>query len=420
MVPVGPKARRTGRTCMNIDTMRWIDRNVGVVACAIATPLVRLWHWALGRPPAKPARLLFIELSEMGSTFLADPAMRKARDRLGAELFFVIFRRNVASIELVGSIPPGNIFTIRDTSLFHLIYDAVGFMLWARRRRIDCVIDLELFSRFTALLAGLCGATRRVGFYRFHGEGLYRGEMLTHRVAYNPHIHIAKNFIALVDALLAPAPTVPYSKTLIGDDQIEPPIVQASEAARAAMLARLRERTGFNPDAQRLVLINPNASGLLPHRRWMPERYAELIRLVLARQPDVIVVITGSPDEQAEAEALAATCGPRCFSFAGKTSLAELPPLYSLAAVMVTNDSGPAHFAAASRLPTIVLFGPETPKLYQPLGSSQAIYAGLACSPCVGAHNHRKTACSDNICMKAIGVEQVYAAVESVLAQKAA
>jgi ADP-heptose:LPS heptosyltransferase len=132
------------------------------------------------------------------------------------------------------------------------------------------------------------------------------------------------------------------------------------------------------------------------------------------------VEITGSPDEQSEAEALAATCGPRCFSFAGKTSLAELPPLYSLAAVMVTNDSGPAHFAAASRLPTIVLFGPETPKLYQPLGSSQAIYAGLACSPCVGAHNHRKTACSDNICMKAIGVEQVYAAVESVLAQKAA
>jgi ADP-heptose:LPS heptosyltransferase len=143
-----------------------------------------------------------------------------------------------------------------------------------------------------------------------------------------------------------------------------------------------------------------------------------LIRLLLERQPDVIVVITGSPDERVEAEALAKACGARCVSFAGLTSLAELPALYSHACVMVTNDSGPAHFAAATLLPTIVLFGPETPKLYQPLGTSQAIYAGLACSPCVGAHNHRKTACTDNVCMRAIGVEQVYHVLESTLAQR--
>jgi ADP-heptose:LPS heptosyltransferase len=403
---------------MNIDTMRWIDRNVGVVACAIATSLVRLWHWASGQPEAKPERLLFVELSEMGSTFLADPALRKARERLGAELFFVIFRRNVASVELIGTVPPGNIFTIRDTSLFHLVVDAFAFMLWTRRQRIDCVVDLELFSRFTALLSGFSGATRRVGFYRFHGEGLYRGEMLTHRVAYNPHIHIAKNFVALVDALLAKAPEVPYSKTMIGDEEITPPIIRVSDEARAAMMVRLRERTSFDPAVQRLVLINPNASGLLPHRRWMPDHYAELIRLLLERQPDVIVVITGAPDEREEAEALAKVCGPRCVSFAGLTSLAELPALYSHACAMVTNDSGPAHFAAATLLPTIVLFGPETPKLYQPLGSSQAIYAGLACSPCVGAHNHRKTACTDNVCMRAIGVEQVYAVLERTLVQR--
>jgi ADP-heptose:LPS heptosyltransferase len=168
------------------------------------------------------------------------------------------------------------------------------------------------------------------------------------------------------------------------------------------------------------VLINPNASELLPHRRWMPDRYADLIRHLLDRQPDVMVVITGAPNERGEAEALAAACGPRCFSFAGLTSLAELPALYSHAAAMVTNDSGPAHFAAATLLPTIVLFGPETPKLYQPLGSAQAIYAGLACSPCVSAHNHRKTACTDNVCMRAISVEQVYALLESTLAQPAA
>jgi ADP-heptose:LPS heptosyltransferase len=113
---------------------------------------------------------------------------------------------------------------------------------------------------------------------------------------------------------------------------------------------------------------------------------------------------------------MAAQCGERCISLAGHTKLSELPALYSLAAMMVTNDSGPSHFAAASGLPTLVLFGPETPKLYQPLGLSRAIHAGLACSPCVSASNHRKTACTDNVCMQVISVDEVFAAVNEMLA----
>ena len=156
---------------------------------------------------------------------------------------------------------------------------------------------------------------------------------------------------------------------------------------------------------------------MLPLRRWMPERFAELIRRILAADDDILVLITGAPSERPEAERLAAQCGSdRCISFAGQSTLGDLPVLYALSVVMVTNDSGPAHFAAASGLPTIVLFGPETPNLYQPLGSSKAIYAGLACSPCVSASNHRKSACDDNVCMRAISVEQVFAVVTDVLA----
>jgi ADP-heptose:LPS heptosyltransferase len=401
---------------MKIDTMRWIDRRAGVPLCALATALLWLRD-VLWRRAARPLRrVLFVELSEMGTTVLAEPAMRKARERCAAELFFVIFARNVGSVELLGSFPPANIFTISDASMFALTRDTLAFLLWCRRNKIDTVVDLELFSRFTALLCGLCGADRRVGFHRFHNEGLYRGEMLTHRVAYNPHIHVAKNFVALIDALLAASPTVPYSKTLIGDDQIRPEIAPPTMPDRALMLARIQGLLPFDPATQRLVLVNPNASELLPHRRWRPDRFARLIDSILANHDDVVVLITGAPEERAAAERLAAAAGPRCVSFAGHSALADLPALYAQAAVMVTNDSGPAHFAAASGLPTIVLFGPETPKLYGPLGSARAIYAGLACSPCVSAHNHRKTACTDNVCMQAIGVEEVYGAVAETLA----
>jgi ADP-heptose:LPS heptosyltransferase len=270
-----------------------------------------------------------------------------------------------------------------------------------------------LFSRFTALITGLSGADRRVGFHRFHQEGLYRGEMLTHRVAYNPHIHIAKNLIALVEALALPA-QVPYSKIRI-DDALKVAIPSAPQDVRDALLTRIRAEAPFDPAVQRRVLVNPNASEMLPHRRWMADRYAALIRRVVAVHDDVLVAITGAPSEREEAEALAKAAGRRCISLAGKTKLAELPALYAHATLMVSNDSGPSHFSSAAGLRTVVLFGPETPRLYQPLGPSRASYAELACSPCVSAHNHRKTACTDNVCMKAITVDEVYAVVAEEL-----
>src|SRR5262249_53147730 len=209
------------------------------------------------------------------------------------------------------------------------------------------------------------------------------------------------------DALTAPAPTTPYSKTVIGDDQLKVELPPPGREARERLLERIRALVPFDPVRQRLVLINPNASELLPHRRWMPERFAELIGRILAAHDDVVVLITGAPEERTRAEELARINGPRSVSFAGHSSLSDLSALYAQAALMVSNDSGPAHFSAAAGLPTIVLFGPETPKLYQPLGKSHAIYAGLACSPCVSAHNHRKTPSTDNVCIPPIPLDAV-------------
>src|ERR1700761_6811013 len=232
---------RMSGTGISVDAMRRIDRLAGVPLCFLATLLVKLRDLVRRQPSRPIRRVLFIELSEMGSTILADPALRKARERAGAELYFAIFAQNADSLAFTGTIERRNVFTIRSDSLWRLAFDTLSFLLWTRRNGIDAVVDLELFSRFTGLLTGLCGADRRVGFYRFHNEGLYRGEMLTHRVAYNPHIHIAKNFIALVDALLSTTATVPYLKTLIGDDELtiaaQPPDVAAREAVGAQIAA---------------------------------------------------------------------------------------------------------------------------------------------------------------------------------------
>jgi ADP-heptose:LPS heptosyltransferase len=343
--------------------------------------------------------------------------MRKARTTFGAELYFVIFKGNAASLDLLGTVPRANVRTIREDSLLHLAFDTLGFLVWTRRMGIDAVVDLELFSRFTTLLTGLSGARWRVGFHRFHNEGLYRGELLTHRVAYNPHIHIAKNFVALVNALASPTPEVPFSKIRVADEEITLPRLVAGGTEAQAVSARIAQAfPPFDAGRHRLVLFNPNASDMLPQRRWPAEHFATLARRILERWEDAVILITGAPEEAAEAESLRQQVGhARMVNFAGRSALTDLPLLYSVADLMVSNDSGPAHFASVSDMPTIVLFGPETPSLYGPLGRARTITAELACSPCVSAANHRRTACTDAVCMKAIAPGTVLDAVAEVL-----
>jgi len=400
---------------ISVNTMRAIDHWVGVPLCAIASPIVALVDGLkniFSRGPDAPRKLLFIELSEMGSAILVDPAMRNAQAR-GAELFFLIFKSNRASLTLLNTVKPENIFTIDSSSLGGLIKDTLKFLLVARKHRIDTVIDLELFSRFTALLTGLCGARHRVGYHIFHGEGLWRGFMLTRKVHYNPHIHITKNFLSLIHAAFANEIEVPFSKIHIADSEVR--LEQA--VIDPAALNKVRERieklaadTGiqFKQGQQRLILVNPNASDLLPQRRWAQQRFSELIQGLNQRYPNDLILITGSPAEFEYVEKVRVVADVKnALNFAGQVSFAELPPLYTLSDVMVTNDSGPGHFSAVTPLHTVVLFGPETPALYGSVGKSISITAKLACSPCVSAANHRKTPCHNNVCMQAITVSQV-------------
>jgi len=395
---------------MNLDVMRKVDYYVGVPLCFLGTIAARCIGLFTSRPKdSGPKNILLIELSEMGSAILVDPAMQKLTRHDGSRLFFAIFTKNLASLRLLGTVPEENIYTIDENSPFSFVRDTLGFFVWTRRKRIDAVIDLELFSRFTALLTGFSGARRRVGFYAFHNEGLYRGSFLTHRVAYNPHQHMAKNFIALVNALISSTTEVPYSKTVIGDHETVLRKAVIDERDTATIRRKLSEAyPAYQPGRHRIVLFNTNASQLLPLRRWPQRHYIALAGAVLAQYPDVIILLTGGGEDHDWLETIASAVGnDRCINFAGRTRLTELPALYATSTLMLSNDSGPPHFASVTDMPVFVFFGPETPSLYLPLGNATPIYAGLACSPCVSAWNHRKTACTDNICLQVIGADRV-------------
>lgn len=398
---------------MKIETMRKIDYAVGIPLSFIVS-LIQGLIPTRKLSASSPKNVLFIELSEMGSALLADPAMQRAKNLHQADLFFVIFKRNKASLDFLKSIDEKNIFTIEDSSLFKIITDAVRLFFWCEKNRIDAVIDLELFSRATALLAFLTRSPIKAGFHNYFGEGLYRGNFLNRNVQYNPHIHIAKNFVALVDSVFTKEDQVPYLKKEITDDEIKIRKISVSETAKERVFNTIKTVFPAIQPQQKIFLVNPNASEFLPQRKWPLENYTELIRTVLQKHPDILVLMTGAPSEREEIQGIEdAVKSDRCFNFAGKVSFADLTTLYSISKVLITNDSGPGHFSSVTDIKSFVFFGPETPHLYGSLGNSTPIYANYACSPCVSAYNHRKTPCSDNQCLKVLKPQMVYDIIRS-------
>lgn len=402
------------------DTLRRIDRLVGVPFCAMLSVLRGLVRVLGGRRrdgAQAIRRVLFVQLAESGSMVLADPAMRELAARTGAQIYCLTFAHNRDSLSIANTLEPERVFGLRTGGFGCLVADALRLLVWVRRERIDTIIDLELFSRLSAALCVLTGVSRRVGFHRFNGVGLYRGQLYTHPVAFNPRLHVAQNYLLLIEAVLGdaipPAPRVPASS-------LAPTVRRRHfDAVQPAHLEdRLMRLAGGGRG--RWVFVNANASAMLPQRRWPEVRFVELIRALLARYADVRVVLIGAAEDRITTAAIEAqVADARCVDAAGQFALAELPALLSLGVLMVSNDSGPAHFAAVTELPVVVLFGPETPVLFRPLGEARVLYAGLACSPCVNVGNQRSTRCSDNQCMQRITVGEVLAATETYL-QRAA
>jgi ADP-heptose:LPS heptosyltransferase len=404
---------------MKIDTMREIDQKVGVpltFLMSIPFALGRLFLPKTRRPDVR--RTLFIELSEMGSAVIVDPALRKLRDAGGATLFFAIFGSNRKSLEILNTVPPENVFAMRSENFWVLLLDVFRFIGWCRKHRITTVIDLELFSRFTALLTAVSGARSRIGFASVHDEGLYRGNFINFPVRYNAHVHVAVNFLSLVNTALGHH-TGPYPTHAVAPEEVR--LAKAPVAADQQAVVREKIRGLFPGYAgQKLFLLNVNASDLLPQRKWLPERFADIARLFLAEHPDWLVLATGAKSEYDYVQSVVSQVGhPHCLNTAGVFQFDELVPLYSLSTFMLTNDSGPAHFAAVTDLKVFVIFGPETPALYLPIGGhAEPIYLGLPCSPCVSAANHRKTTCQPRPCISGIPTALVKSRIDAFLRKK--
>src|SRR5262245_58606387 len=350
----------------------------------------------------------------MGAIILTRPMFDRLRERHPSATIHVLCSdRNRQALDLLDIVPAEQAIVVRSGSLATLAKDSLLAVRRMRSLRLDVVIDLELFARASAIYAGLSGARIRVGFHRYRQEGLYRGDFMNRPVLYNPYRHIAQQFVTLADAI--GSTTVPKAKESAEAMAPRLPLLLLRPGELKAARERL-ERTHPSVAGRPIVFLCPGA-GLLPVRAWPVSSFTHVARDFTER--GFAVGIVGVPQDRELAEKIEQGCGSAlCVDLTGYTaSVRELTVLLHLGALLITNDGGTGHFASLTPVPSIVLFGPETPVLYGSLSPLAVnLHKPLSCSPCLTAYNYRRSPCDgDNVCLKSISPEEVIAVANDFL-----
>jgi len=179
---------------------------------------------------------------------------------------------------------------------------------------------------------------------------------------------------------------------------------------RPAVTAALREQ--WNPPPARWIALQPGARW--ENKRWPVDYFAKLVRGLAADFPDVRFAILGGGADRALGEIIGAAAPDRCLDLTGRTSLPEMVEWIRLCELLVTNDTGPMHVAAALGKPVVAMLGPTEPRRTGPYGQlDRVMQLPLPCVPCM------KSECRYDKpfeCLRAIAPGQVITRVRQFLA----
>ena len=311
-----------------------------------------------------------------------------------------------AHITLVSRSGAADIFVDADFVDEVLIYDRSGLAsTWNqasewRRRKFDLALLLQ-----NALEAAAIAFVARVPT-RIAYDTERRGILLTHSFsspAWKDERHESfyyLNIVAELAGLLGREPRAEITAPRFD--------LRVSEERKRAAVQLLREN-GSHVNAPLTVLcpgsINSRA------KRWQPERFAELADRLAAAGTDVVLI--GSPGEVNVSQEVCKHAQGQPIVLTGKTTLAEATAIISIADVLITNDTGPAHIGAALGTPTLVIFGPTNPLTTYPLSDrAEIIRRAPDCAPCM-----LRDCPIDHRCMTAISPADVFERASVLMSQ---
>lgn len=327
-------------------------------------------------------RILLIRLSSLGDVVLTTPVIRAVRSHFPDAYIAMLVAEQSADV-LQENPHLDEIITFDRLAKNKDAGEMLRIVRILRERKFMIAIDLQRKFR-TELLMYLSGATERVG----------KGRLCTVRVPEWGNKHATAHYFDLLHAVGIPAV----------DPRLEI-FLAASERADAT----LQFDTAGVTETGLKVGVFPGAGWKL--REWMPERFAAIgDKLVEHFNTDVLIF--GGQTEAELVHTVADLMDARAVTFAGDLQIRELAACIEKCDLFLTNDTGPMHIAAAVGTPTVSLFGPGNHIRFQPLGElHQIIRHDVPCSPC----KQFTDKCKDNICMKRIGVDEVWESISRAL-----
>ena len=275
---------------------------------------------------------------------------------------------------------------------------------WLRAQKFDLVIDLQCLLR-SAAFAWLANGKLLAGLdeIREGARGFY--DLAAPRQTF--HTHAVDWYLSVLPPL-----GVPVHKNFIW--------LPARPAIAAAVKSKWPAAFASTPHS---ALRTPHWLALQPGARWENKRwpaayFAELVRSLAEKFPGPRFAILGSGEDRPLGEIIARAAPARCLNLCGATSLLEMIEWVRLCDLMITNDTGPMHAAAALGKPVIALFGPTEPRRTGPYGQLENVLRiELPCSPCLSAD------CTfyarPNECLNALSPALVFARVQKLLASRA-
>jgi ADP-heptose:LPS heptosyltransferase len=394
---------------------RHIDSWVGLLACSLLFLFSRIRSRLGGphqpglrstTPPGqhevpRAQRVLVIKLYGLGNITMLLPAMAALRRGLpGAEIDFLTLRENRTLLERAAVVD--HTIGINAEGYGGLIGSLWRAFLTIRRRRYDLVIDFEQFVKLSAIIAYLSGAPERIGF---NTDGQRRGWLFTTRVVYTDSEHMRGIFMRLLRPL--GIDSFPEARPL----PTEPEEATRSEAILA--------KHGVAPDHFPLVGVHvgsgPNFYEV-PLKRWPTQSFARLCDALVERHGASIVFTGKGEGERALIRQTMALMHHPAVDTCDQLSVGELLALLRACHLVVSNDTSVMHLSAAVKTPVAALFGPTSPLQYGPGNDEDLIfYKDLFCSPCLTNYNLKVSYCSEPVCIRTIGVEEVLAGIEERL-----
>ena len=302
---------------MHPDTMRFIDRWAGIPLCFFTSLLLLKKNKTVASKKVADT-IVFIGIAEIGALVVAFPAIQEARKQNpNSRVCFITAPAGKQTLELMG-FDEKDILLIRTSSIQNILGDIIKLRNAFKKVSVSAVV-LEPFTRFSTLVASWIGASKRIGCYRFLAEGVYLGNLLTHRLVYNPHLHASQTYFTLAKLLEEPESVEPSLKKVVASQIKNRLRIEIPENEQETLKQRLqREIPAFS--LKKIVLLNANASDIVPLRKWSLDNFVELGQRLLENS-ETTVVLTGSPEEQEACADLALKIDPdRVINFAGKTT----------------------------------------------------------------------------------------------------